>query len=140
MFVDSDSLLPSSTMPFIKRKTHPIRISQIELANDLKIKDEFEYVANHTMCCIIQQLGNLNSHASDIFHELNVKKVLEIHIIFALKIINNSKILVWKPGWYWRFGVIVVCPCFVIFQNIFLFNIYVCWSFYIFIYYNCVHI
>jgi hypothetical protein len=76
MFVDSDSLLPSSTMPFIKRKTHPIRISQIEIANDLKIKDEFEYVANHTMCCIIQQLGNLNSHASDIFHELTTETIL----------------------------------------------------------------
>ena len=63
-------------MPFIKRTTHPIRTSQIELANDLNIKDELEYVANHTMCCIIQQLGNLNSHASDIFHELTTETIL----------------------------------------------------------------
>ena len=66
-------------MPFIKRKTHPIRISQIEIANDLKIKDDLEYVANHTLCCIIQQLGNLNSHASDIFHELTTETILIIN-------------------------------------------------------------
>lgn len=66
-------------MPFIKRTTHPIRISRIELANDQNIKDELEYVANHTLCCIIQQLGNLNSHASDIFHELTTETILIIN-------------------------------------------------------------
>ena len=66
-------------MPLIKRKTHPIRISQTELTNDLQIKNELEYVANHTMCCIIQQLGSLNSHASDIFHELTTETILIIN-------------------------------------------------------------
>ena len=58
-------------MPFVQRKSNPIRISKVELNRDLTIRDELECIANHTLCGVIQQLSNLNHHASDLFNELS---------------------------------------------------------------------
>ncbi|XP_076076427.1 uncharacterized protein LOC143047273 isoform X2 [Mytilus galloprovincialis] len=57
-------------MPFVKRKSDPVRISQVELHKDNNIRDELECISNHTLCGIIQQLSNLNHHASDMFDDL----------------------------------------------------------------------
>lgn len=58
------------SMPFVKRKSDPVRISQVELHKDNNIRDELECISNHTLCGIIQQLSNLNHHASDMFDDL----------------------------------------------------------------------
>ncbi|XP_063403072.1 actin-binding protein WASF2-like isoform X2 [Mytilus trossulus] len=60
-------------MPFVKRKSDPVRISQVELHKDNNIRDELECISNHTLCGIIQQLSNLNHHASDMFDDLFIE-------------------------------------------------------------------
>lgn len=57
-------------MPFIKRRTVPVNVSQVKLENGVKIDDDLEWIANHTLCSIIQQLSNLNNSASCLFGEL----------------------------------------------------------------------
>lgn len=57
-------------MPFIQRKTVPVRLSQVQLTKDVAIGDEHNCIANHTLCGIIQQLSSLSHNASNMFEDL----------------------------------------------------------------------
>lgn len=59
----------------MKRKSDPVRISQVMLSKDMTIQDELECIANHTLCGVIQQLSNLNHHAADMFEDLSAEAV-----------------------------------------------------------------
>ncbi|CAC5355968.1 unnamed protein product [Mytilus coruscus] len=57
-------------MPFIQRKTVPVRLSQVQLTKDVAIGDELDCIANHTLCGIIQQISSLSHNATDMFEDL----------------------------------------------------------------------
>ncbi|UJR08680.1 hypothetical protein I4U23_012938 [Adineta vaga] len=55
-------------MPFNKRTIEPIKLSEVQVPND--IPNELECVANHTLANVIRQLSSLSAHAQDLFDEL----------------------------------------------------------------------
>ena len=55
-------------MPFNKRTIEPIKLSQVQVPND--IPNELECVANQTLANVIRQLSSLSAHAQDVFDEL----------------------------------------------------------------------